>query len=49
MEAANMVRRATDRTGEQIGDAFLNNRVGFWVAGRGSGPVRFRESGKSAR
>ncbi len=24
-----MVRRATDGTGEQMGDAFLKNRIGF--------------------
>ncbi len=27
--AANMVRRATDGTGEQVSDAFLKNRVGL--------------------
>ncbi len=27
MEAANMIRRATNRTGEQMGDAFLKNLI----------------------
>ncbi len=33
MEATNMIRRATDRTGKQMGDAFLKNRVGFETDG----------------
>ncbi len=33
MKAANIVRWATDRTGEQMGDAFLKNRVGFETDG----------------
>jgi hypothetical protein len=35
MEAANMVRRATDGAGEQMGDALLKNRVGFETDGVG--------------
>ncbi len=35
MEAANMVRRTADGTGEQMGDAFLKNRVAFETDGVG--------------
>ena len=35
LEAANMVRRATDGTGEQMGDAFPKIRVSFETDGVG--------------